>query len=79
MPWDPASVFMPQDWKDRYLTVSQMAVLIGRTPKAVYNMHHRGQTPPSYKIGRKLCWYGREVDRWIRLGADSPERPVAAP
>ena len=68
MPWDPSIVFLPSNWRDRYLTVEQLAVLIGRTPRAVYNMQHRNQLPPCYTIGRRLSWYGRDVDDWIRGG-----------
>lgn len=68
MSWDPSKVHVPSNWKDRYLSVEQLAALLGRTPRAIYNLHHRGKTPPGYKIGRRLSWYGREVDDWIRAG-----------
>jgi len=64
--WNPATVHLPADWRDKYLTVEQLAVLIGRTPRAVYNLIYRAQDPVSYRIGRRVLYYGRDVEAWIQ-------------
>lgn len=64
--WNPATVYIPANWRERYLTVEQVAALIGRTPRAVYNLNYRGAGPIPYPNGRRVLYYGREVEEWIR-------------
>ena len=64
--WNPKAVFIPKDWRDRYLSVEQAAAIIGDSPKTLYNRNSRGDGPIYYRIGRKCKYLGRELEDWIR-------------
>jgi predicted DNA-binding transcriptional regulator AlpA len=64
--WNPATVHIPADWRDRYVTVEQLAVLIGRTPRAIYNLNYRDEGPVPYRMGRRVLYYGHDVEAWIQ-------------
>lgn len=49
------------------LTVTDLARLLGITPKALYNRRHRkGALPPVLLLGqRTLRWRADDVERWL--------------
>lgn len=55
---------IPADWRDRYLTVEMAAAVVAMSPKAMYNMIHRGQGPELVRIGRRIRISGSALARW---------------
>lgn len=45
--------------------VADLAVILGKTYPAVVAMHHRGQLPQSFYIGRRVAWRRATIDEWI--------------
>jgi len=64
--WNPKAVHVPANWRDCYLSVEQAAVILGDSPKTIYNRNSRGEGPIFYRIGRKCKYYGKELEEWIR-------------
>jgi len=67
---------IPARWLDLYyhmkprrlgpfLTVEEVAEILRTTPQALYMMRHRGQGPPSVKVGRKLLYAQSDVETYI--------------
>jgi excisionase family DNA binding protein len=48
-----------------FLTVEEVAEILRTTPQALYMMRHRGQGPPSVKVGRKLLYAQSDVETYI--------------
>jgi excisionase family DNA binding protein len=57
------------------LTVNQVAVLLGMTPKAVYHRAERGQLPGVFRVGRSLRFRRADLLRLVAEGRGlSPTR-----
>jgi excisionase family DNA binding protein len=57
--WSPAQAL---------LTVPQVAVLLGMTPKAIYHRAERGQLPGALHVGRSLRFRRSDLLRFISEG-----------
>ena len=57
------------------LTVGQVAVLLGMSPKAVYHRAERGQLPGLFRVGRSLRFRRADLIRFVSEGRGlSPTR-----
>jgi hypothetical protein len=63
---EPRNVHIPADWRDRYLSVDQAAVILNESPKTLYNRNSRGDGPIFYRIGGRCKYYGKELEAYIR-------------
>jgi excisionase family DNA binding protein len=60
---------------DLPMTVPEVAVLLRKTPKAIYSMIGRGQLPGIIRIGRRLLVDRQILVDWLRQKATVlPER-----
>jgi predicted DNA-binding transcriptional regulator AlpA len=53
----------------------------GLTRSAYYSLRHRGEGPPTYRLGRRLMFKWPEVLAWVETRRDAPRAtapPVAA-
>jgi excisionase family DNA binding protein len=48
----------------KYLTLEEVAILLGRTPKSIYHMVERGLLPYR-KLGRRVVFLQAELDEFI--------------
>jgi hypothetical protein len=47
------------------LTAEETGIMIGRTERAVKQMHYNGQLPGGFKIGGKLGFDKRKILEWL--------------
>ena len=57
--------------------VDGLAEYLGTTPAGVYSMRHRGEGPPSIKIGGRIRFRKDAVDEWLDSQIEAP-RNVSA-
>jgi predicted DNA-binding transcriptional regulator AlpA len=50
---------------EQMLNVEQFAAILGRTPKAIYDLRRRGSLPPAVHVGGKLYWSSKEIEAWM--------------
>jgi hypothetical protein len=60
----PAEI--PVNPVDEFVTVEQRAIEEHRTPGALHQEHHRGDGPPTYRIGRRVLYRRSELEAWRR-------------
>lgn len=51
--------------RDRLLRLNAVAELIGVAPATLYSWRHRGEGPPSFKLGENVVYRESELDKWI--------------
>lgn len=72
-PAEPSNTSLPP--APLALTVRQVAVLLGMTPKAVYHRAERGQLPGVFHVGRSLRFRRADLLRFVAEGRGlSPTR-----
>lgn len=54
----------PRD-PDYLLTVDELAAKLRMTRSAIYCMEHRGDAPPSARVGRRRLYRLRDVNEWL--------------
>jgi excisionase family DNA binding protein len=62
----------------QYLSSEEAAVYLGISVKTVRDWRHKGQGPPSYKLGGLVRYDLRELDAWVKAqgeGASARSRP----
>ncbi len=50
---------------EHMLNVEEFAAILGRTPKAIYDLRHRGSLPPAVHVGGKLYWFAEDIEAWM--------------
>jgi excisionase family DNA binding protein len=48
-----------------YLSLSDLAELLGMSEGAVRGLRHRGEGPTATKVGRRLRFRRHDVDKWL--------------
>jgi len=64
--WNPKDVYIPKDWRGRYLSVEQAAVILNESPKTLYNRNSAGTGPNFYRIGGRCKYLGKELEEYIQ-------------
>lgn len=52
-------------FQDGLVGVLALADLLGKTPKAVYDLKYRGLLPPAVRIGGTIYWLAEDIQGWI--------------
>lgn len=52
-------------FQDGLVGVLALADLLGKTPKAVYDLKYRGLLPPAIRIGGTIYWLAEDIEGWI--------------
>lgn len=52
-------------FQDGLVGVLALADLLGKTPKAVYDLKYRGLLPPAIRIGGTIYWLAEDIEEWI--------------
>lgn len=55
------------------LKVDGVAMLLSKTPSAVWKLHERGRMPAPRKLGRSIDWSRSELLAWGRVGCPCRE------
>lgn len=51
--------------EDTYMTVSELAEIVGLAPYTVYEMVKRGDAPRARRFGRQIRFARTDVDAWL--------------
>jgi predicted DNA-binding transcriptional regulator AlpA len=46
--------------------VDALAEVLDRTPKAIYDLKHRGVLPPAVRIGGRIYWFADDIEAWLQ-------------
>lgn len=59
--------FMTTELRDlsTVLTLSELALQLGVTPQAIYDLRSRGRGPCGFRVGRELRFRVSEVEAWL--------------
>jgi predicted DNA-binding transcriptional regulator AlpA len=52
-------------FQDGLVSVVVLADVLGRSPKAVYDLKHRGLLPPAIRIGGRIYWLASDIEMWF--------------
>lgn len=54
-----------QPTKDTYMTVNELAEIVGLAPYTVYEMVKRGDAPRARRFGGRIRFARSDVDAWL--------------
>jgi predicted DNA-binding transcriptional regulator AlpA len=60
------SVARHHSFEDRLVDVQALAVLLNRSPQAIYDLRHRGLLPAALRIGSRIAWLSEDIETWLQ-------------
>jgi predicted DNA-binding transcriptional regulator AlpA len=58
----------------RLLGVNELAVLLHRSPRAIYHLRERGVLPPAIRVGKTILWPADEILLWLDSNREEVNR-----
>lgn len=55
---------------EKYLSVPELAALLGVPRATIYNWRYQGLGPRAYRIGNRLLFSRSSVDEWLEQHSD---------
>jgi DNA-binding transcriptional MerR regulator len=56
--------------QDHLMTIAEVSVLIGVPIATLRYWRHRGTGPRSFRVGRHIKYWARDVQAWLRRQSD---------
>lgn len=53
-------------FQDRLISVTDIAQILGRTEKAIYDLKYRRVLPPPVRIGGRIYWLSEDLEAWLQ-------------
>jgi predicted DNA-binding transcriptional regulator AlpA len=53
-------------FQDGLIGVEALAVVLGRSPKAVYDLEYRKVLPPAVRVGGRIFWFATDIEAWLQ-------------
>jgi predicted DNA-binding transcriptional regulator AlpA len=57
-------------FQDGLIGVEALAAILGRSPKAVYDLKYRKMLPPAVRIGGRIYWISEDIEAWLQASKE---------